>query len=273
MKANFPLAATAGKLDLDAYLARIGVRGPLAPTLDTLAALHRAHCATIPFENLDILLGRPIALDVAAVEAKLVAARRGGYCFEHNTLFQAALEALGFRVGALAARVRAGTADLRPRTHMLLRVDLPQGAFVADVGFGADGLVQPVPLAQDHETWVESVGHRLRREADVWVLQGNLGGEWSALYAFTLEPHHAVDFVMANHFTSTYPGSPFVLNLTAQRARAERRVALRNRELVVRERGLATVTTLRDAAHRSEVLEAEFGLVFPAGTPFRAPAF
>jgi N-hydroxyarylamine O-acetyltransferase len=78
---------------------------------------------------------------------------------------------------------------------------------------------------------------------------------------------------MANHFTSTYPGSPFVLNLTAQRARAERRVALRNRELVVRERGLATVTTLRDAAHRSEVLEAEFGLVFPAGTPFRAPAF
>ncbi|MBI3154269.1 MAG: arylamine N-acetyltransferase [Burkholderiales bacterium] len=263
----------AAKLDLDAYLARIGVRGPYAPTLDTLAALHRAHCAAIPFENLDILLGRPISLDVAAVEAKLVAARRGGYCFEQNTLFQAALETLGFRVTALAARVRAGTADIRPRTHMLLRVDLPQGAFGADVGFGADGLVQPVPLAQGHETWVESVGHRLRREGDVWVLQGNVAGDWSALYAFTLEPHHAVDFVMANHFTSTYPGSPFVLNLTAQRARAERRVALRNRDLVVRERGSATATTVRDPAHLIEVLEAEFGLVLPAGTRFRCPEF
>jgi N-hydroxyarylamine O-acetyltransferase len=260
-------------LDLDAYLARIGARRPPAPTLEGLVALHRAHGAAIPFENLDILLGRPIALDLPALEAKLVAARRGGYCFEQNTLFQAALQTLGFRVTALAARVRAGTADIRPRTHMLLRVDLPEGAFVADVGFGADGLVQPIPLGAAGETWVESVGHRLQREGEVWVLQGNTAGDWVALYAFTLEAHHPVDFVMANHFTSTYPGSPFVLNLTAQRAQPGRRVALRNRELVVREHGVATVTTVRDPEHLRALLAAEFGLVFPDDTRFRCPQF
>jgi len=257
----------------DAYFARIGVRPPLAATLEDLVALHRAHCAAIPFENLDILLGRPIALDLAALEAKLVGARRGGYCFEQNTLFQAALDALGFRVTALAARVRAGMTEIRPRTHMLLRVDLPEGAFVADVGFGGDGLVHPLPLAEGSETWVGFVGHRLRRDGDPWVLQGNAAGEWTDLYAFTLEPQHPVDFVMANHFTSTHPRSPFVLNLTAQRSWPEKRVILRNRDLTVREAGTAAATTVRDAEHLLEVLASHFDLVFPAGTRFRQPEF
>ena len=152
----------AGDLDLDAYLGRIGERPPLAPALEGLAALHRAHCAAVPFENLDILLGRPIDLDLPALEAKLVRARRGGYCFEQNTLFKAALEALGFPVIALAARVRAGTTGVRPRTHMLLRVDLAEGTFLADVGFGGDGLLHPIPLAEGTETWVGFTGQRLR---------------------------------------------------------------------------------------------------------------
>jgi N-hydroxyarylamine O-acetyltransferase len=263
-------------LDLGAYFARTGARRPLAPTLEGLVSLHRAHCAAIPFENLDILLGRPIVLDLPALEAKLVRARRGGYCFEQNTLFRAALEALGWRVTSLAARVRAGTTEIRPRTHMLLRVDLPEGAFVADVGFGADGLVHPIPLAEASETWVGALGHRLRREGDEWVLQGSEGGEgsgWTDLYAFTLEPHPPVDFVMANHFTSTYPRSPFLLNLTAQRSSPERRVILRNRDLVVREGGSCGRTNVRDPAHLLDVLAAHFDLVFPAGTRFRQPDF
>jgi N-hydroxyarylamine O-acetyltransferase len=262
-----------GDLDLDAYLARIGERPPLAPALEGLVRLHRAHCAAIPFENLDILRGRPIALDLPALEAKLVRARRGGYCFEQNTLFRAALEALGFRVTSLAARVRVGTTEVRPRTHMLLRVDLPDGPFVADVGFGADGLVHPIPLAEGSETWVGFVGHRLRREGEAWVLEGNTDGAWADHYAFTLEPHHPVDFVMANHFTSTYPRSPFVLNLTAQRSWPERRTVLRNRDLVVREGGRATATAVRDPEHLLEVLASHFDLVFPAGTRFRQPEF
>ena len=263
----------ASDLDLDGYLARTGAPRPLAATLEALVSLHRAHCAAIPFENLDILLGRPIELDLAALEAKLVRARRGGYCFEQNTLFRAALETLGFRVTALAARVRVGATEIRPRTHMLLRVELPEGAFVADVGFGADGLVHPIALSEGSESWVGFVGHRLRREDDGWVLQGSLTGEWTDLYAFTLEPHYPVDFVMANHFTSTYPRSPFVLNLTAQRSWPEKRTILRNRELVVREGRAGETTAVRDRGHLLEVLETHFDLVFPAGTRFRQPEF
>ena len=99
--------------DLDAYLPRVGGARALAPSLEGLVDLHRAHCAAIPFENLDILLGRPIALDLPSLQAKLVQGGRGGYCFEQNTLFQAALEALGYRVTALAARVRVGTTEVR----------------------------------------------------------------------------------------------------------------------------------------------------------------
>ena len=260
-------------IDLAAYLTRIGENTPLGPRLEGLVALHRAHCAAIPFENLDILLGHPVALDLPALEAKLVRARRGGYCFEQNSLFRAALEALGFRVTALAARVRAGTTEVRPRTHMLLRVDLPEGAFLADVGFGGDGFVHPILLAEGKETWAGGNGHRLRREGDLWVLQGNTVGEWTDLYAFTLEPHHLVDFEMGNHFTSTWPRSPFVLNLVVQRSWPERRVVLRNRDLVVREDGTITSTIVRDPEHLLEVLARVFDLAFPPGTRFRQPEF
>jgi N-hydroxyarylamine O-acetyltransferase len=260
-------------LDLDAYLARIGARAPLAPSLEGLTVLHRAHCAAVPFENLDVLLGRPIALDLPALEAKLVRGRRGGYCFEQNTLFKAVLETLGYRVTSLAARVRVGATGIRPRTHMLLRVDLPEGPFVADVGFGGDGLVHPIPLAEGSETWVGRNGHRLRRECDLWVLQGNAGGDWADLHAFTLEPHYPVDFEMGSHFTSTHPRSAFVLNLVVQRSWPERRVILRNRDLVVREDGTSTGTTIRDPEHLLEVLANVFGLTFPPGTRFSRPEF
>ena len=257
--------------ELAAYLDRTGYQGPREPNRDALAALHAAHVAAIPFENLDILLGRPISLDLAALQAKLVGGRRGGYCFEQNTLFRAALEAVGFRVTSLAARVRGGGV-LRPRTHMLLRVDLAEGPFLADVGFGGDGPVHPLPLVPGPESWTGAMGYRLRREADLWVLEGH-GGEWTDLYAFTLEPQFPVDFEMANHFTSTWPRSPFVQTLTAQRSWPERRAVLRNRELVLREGRDRRAVTVRDPDHLLEVLDAEFGLRFPAGTRFARPEF
>jgi N-hydroxyarylamine O-acetyltransferase len=260
-------------LDLDAYLARTGARAPLAPSLEGLTLLHRAHCAAVPFENLDILLGRPIALDLPALETKLVQRRRGGYCFEQNTLFKAALEALGYSVTSLAARVRVDATGIRPRTHMLLRVDLPEGAFVADVGFGGDGLVHPIPLAEGSETWVGRNGHRLRREGELWVLEGNTSGEWTDLHAFTLEAHYPVDFEMGSFFTSTHPRSAFVLNLVVQRSWPERRVILRNRNLVVREDGASQATLIRDPEHLLEVLDSVFGLAFPPGTRFSQPVF
>jgi N-hydroxyarylamine O-acetyltransferase len=259
-------------IDPTAYLARIGVEGPREASAASLAALHEAHTAAIAFENLDILLGQSISLDLAALEAKMVAGRRGGYCFEQNTLFAAALEAMGFRVTRLAARVRGG-GIVRPRTHMLLRVDVEGSAWVADVGFGGDGLLVPLRLAEGAEEWAGAMGHRLRHEGDAWVLEGNTGGGWTDLYAFTLEPQLPVDYEVANHFTSTWPRSPFVQTLTAQRTRRGRRSILRNRDLTVRDGPAVRTDTIRDPDHLLEVLDSEFGLSFPAGTRFSRPEF
>jgi N-hydroxyarylamine O-acetyltransferase len=260
-------------IDLESYLRRTGAAAPLAPSLSALRLLQQAHVAAIPFENLDLLLGREIRLDVDSLQAKLVAGRRGGYCFEQNTLFQAVLQRIGFDVTPLAARVRVGATGVRPRTHMLLRVDLPEGPFAADVGFGADGPLHPLPLEAGREVWVGATGHRLRLEGSVWVLEGDFGEGWTDLYAFTLEAQHPVDFEMANHFTSTHPRSPFLNSLTAQRSLPERRLILRNRELQVREGRLTEATTIRDPEHLLEVLDRHFGLAFPAGTRFSKPEF
>jgi len=259
--------------DLHAYLARIGLATGPAPSLPTLTALHEAHVGAVPFENLDILLGRPISLEPAALHAKLVAGRRGGYCFEQNTLFRAALETLGFGAIALSARVRAGATTLRPRTHMLLRVELPEGPYLADVGFGGEGPVHPLPFVAGVETWIAGSGYRLRAEQELWVLEANHTGDWAGLYAFTLEAQHPVDFEMANHFTSTYPASPFRQSLTAQRSWPGRRAILRDRDLVLREGRDTRTETIRDPEHLLEVLERRFDLVFPRGTRFSAPSF
>ena len=259
--------------DLDSYLARVGRPGVRMPTLEALTELHEAHCAAIPFENLDILLGRSIDLALPALQAKLVAARRGGYCFEQNTLFEAALRALGFGVTPLAARVRAGVTSVRARTHMLLRVDLPEGTYVADVGFGGGGLVHPMPLEEGASVRTGPFSHRLRCEDQLWVLQAAGHDGWIDLYAFTLEPQYPVDYEMANHYTSTHPRSAFVLNLTAQRSWSDRRSVLRNRELRVTTADGDTTTAVRDPEHLLALLAAEFDLAFPAGTRFSRPEF
>jgi N-hydroxyarylamine O-acetyltransferase len=264
---------TTDAIDLDAYLARTGLRAPLAPSAEALADLQQAHVGSIPFENLDILLGRPILLDLESLQAKLVTSRRGGYCFEQNTLFQAVLERIGFDVAPLAARVRIGATAVRARTHMLLLVELSEGPYVADVGFGADGPVRALPLQAGREHWLGPMGHRLRREDALWVLEGNVDGAWVDLYAFALEPQYAIDFEMANHFTSTHPRSAFVNTLTAQKLWPERRVILRNRELSVREGRVTETTNIRDPEHLLEVLERQFELVFPSGTRFSRPEF
>jgi len=216
--------------DLDRYFRRIGFAGEAPATLATLERLQLAHAAAIPFENLDIRLGRPIRLDLASLEASLVARRRGGYCFQQNSLFVAVLRALGFRVETLEARVRPpGAAGLLARTHMVLRVRHADGDRLVDVGFGADGPLAPVPL---DGTPVERGGdtNRAVPEGDgVLVLQRRSGGGWADLYAVLPVPVHPVDYLVANHFTSTWPESTFVKTLTAQRPTLDARHQFRGR--------------------------------------------
>jgi N-hydroxyarylamine O-acetyltransferase len=259
-------------LNLDAYFLRIGYDGPRAPAHSVLEALHLAHATHIPFENLDILLGRPIRLDLASLEEKLVVGWRGGYCFEHNTLFAAVLEALGFQVTRLAARVKLGTTRMLPRTHMLLRVDLEGHAWLADVGFGAEGLLKPLAFRSGEAAQQFAWTYRVVQEAGWWTLQGNRGEDWQDFYTFTLEPHYPIDFEMANHYTSTHPESRFVQTLTAQLSTAEARYTLRNNDLVIDRGHSLTQHAVPDGEPLLQVLSRTFGLDFPAGTRFRVPA-
>jgi N-hydroxyarylamine O-acetyltransferase len=254
-------------LDLPAYLRRIGYAGSLAPERATLDALHLAHATAIPFENLDILLGRPIRLDLGSLQAKLVAGGRGGYCFEQNALFATALEQLGFSVTRLAARVRFRTDRVLPRTHMTLLVEVGGARVLADVGFGADGLLLPVPL-DGAEACQYAWTYRVVLDHGARVLQTARDRGWEDLYAFTEEPQLPVDYEIANHYTSTYPASRFVQALTAQRLAPAVRRTLRNRDYS-EDRGTRVDTRkLADDDEILAVLATEFGLLFPPGTRF-----
>jgi N-hydroxyarylamine O-acetyltransferase len=255
-------------MELNEYAARIGYTGDFAPTVDTLHALHFAHATHIAFENLDVLLRRPIRLDLESLWAKLVTAGRGGYCFEQNALFAAVLEEAGFPVKRLAARVRLGTAGVRPRTHMLLLVDAGGEQWIADVGFGADGLLHPVALRPGEEAAQFSWKYRVISEGANYVLQSFYPDGWLDLYAFGLDEQYPADYEVANYFTSNYPRSPFVTMLRVQRPGPALRTMLVNRTLVERTAEGTTETAVGDDEAVLAVLQERFGLEFPAGTKF-----
>lgn len=250
-------------LDLDAYFERIGYAGPRAPTLDTLAALHLHHPRMIPFENLSPFLGRPVPLDTAAIERKLVHGRRGGYCYEHNLLFGGVLTALGFRVSGLAARamwnIPEGT--VRPRSHMLLRVDVGGVDYLADVGFGGLTLTGPLRFQTDVEQDTPHETIRLVRVEHGVAMQARVEEGWKTLYQFGDEPHVLADYEMGNWYVSTHPASPFRTDLMAARAGDGVRHTLRNREQAIhRLNGTTQRWRLASAAGLRTALERTFGL-------------
>jgi N-hydroxyarylamine O-acetyltransferase len=210
------------------YSARIGYSGSARPDLATLTGLHRAHIRAIPFENLDIQMGRSVKLDPDALQAKMVRSRRGGYCFEHNTLFMLALQSIGFALETREARVRQNTGgEMRPRTHMVLTMPCEGREWLADVGFGGDGLLEPIAL-DGGSTQQAGVVYRVATEDAAQVLQRHISGDWEDLYAVMPHPVHPIDLEVGNWFTSTYRRSPFVLNLTVQRIVDDTRHTLRN---------------------------------------------
>lgn len=221
--------------DLEAYLARIRYTGPRIPTLETLAGVHLAHAISIPFENLNPLLGWPVRLDLPSLQQKLVRVGRGGYCFEHNLLFSHALTALGFHVTGLAARVlwNAPQGAVTPRGHMLLLVDLDDRAYIADVGFGGLTLTAPLRLEPDVEQTTPHEPFRVTRTGPDFVMQARLDGKWRSLYRFDLQEQFLPDYEVTNWYLSNHPESHFVTGLIAARADTDRRFALRNNELAV----------------------------------------
>ncbi|MFG2298031.1 arylamine N-acetyltransferase [Streptomyces sp. NPDC048603] len=251
------------ELDLEAYLARIGYAGQLAPDLDTLRRVHRAHVRTIVFESLDVLLGRPVGLDLKSIQDKLVHGGRGGYCYEQNSLLAAALERIGFRVSGRAARNRTRGA-LMPVTHALLVVTLDGGPWLCDAGFGHQGPLEPVPLGRAgtdvrQGEWT----YRIREEEDgILALCFLREGEWRDLYAFSPQRMYPVDWVLMNHYSSSHPRAAFTRQLIVQRTAESARTALIGDRLTVLPAGGRAPAVRRTvpAGELLPLLDREFGI-------------
>jgi N-hydroxyarylamine O-acetyltransferase len=237
---------------VERYLARVGLASSTASPTD----LHAAHVRSIAYEDLDIHLGREISLDLDSLVGKLVDRRRGGYCYEQNTLFAAVLEAHGHTVTRCLGRVRLGDpTSPRPATHMVLLVD----GQVLDVGFGGATPIGPVPLAGEATygpwTWrTERTG--TPEGEDAWVVR--LFD--TPLYTFTDAPRHPVDYLAPNHYSSTHPRSLFTQNVIAQRWEDDRQLGLVG--LTLSERGADGTEEVADVAPADlgRVLRERFGL-------------
>lgn len=227
------------QLDLGAYLARIGYEGPvgedgeLRPDLATLYAVHRAHTGAITFENLDVLLGRPVELDIKALEEKLVHGGRGGYCYEQNSLLAAALERIGFEVSGRGARNRTRGDSLLAVTHAVLIVTVAGEPWLCDAGFGHQGPREPVPLALPGAEVVQGDWtYAVREEGDgILVLRMLREGTWRDLYAFSPQRYYPVDYVVLNHYSSSHPRSSFVGQVVVQHPGGRVRRALVGQEI------------------------------------------
>ncbi|MEU6298868.1 arylamine N-acetyltransferase family protein [Streptomyces erythrochromogenes] len=259
------------ELDLDAYLDRIGLGGDfgavgeLRPDLPTLYAVHRAHTAAITFESLDVLLGRPVELDVTSIEDKLVHGRRGGYCYEQNSLLAAALERIGFEVTGRGARNRTRGDSLLAVTHAALVVTVDGEEWLCDAGFGHQGPREPVPLARPGTPVVQGKWtYRVREEADGVLALCLLRGEsWRDLYAFSPQHYHPVDYVVLNHYSSGHPRSSFIGRVIVQRPGDDVRRALVGRELTTLHPD-GTVEQRRVGPEELlTVLDQEFGVRLP----------
>src|SRR3954454_1574227 len=253
-------------LDLDAYLARAGLagHGALRPAGDSLAALHAAHLAAFPFENLDIMLGRGVRADLGSIQAKLVGGGRGGYCFTQRQMLGAALERLGFGVERMLARV------WRPdmvgaRTHLTLRVTAEGRRWLVDAGFGASP-AGPVPLDASGPREIGDWTYDIAAGDDpgTWRLRELQAGKWVTLYTVEEARVHPVDIAMSNHFTSTYPDSWFThVRIVARRDPDAIRSLLGRTYTITRPGHVKERRDLTDQEWATVVAD-DFGLAFSA---------
>ena len=246
------------------YLARIRTPDAVSTDVDTLRRLHAAHRQTFLFENLTIQAGGRISLALADLERKFVDDRRGGYCFEHDTLFGAALREVGFAPITMLGRVRRGPPERRCRTHMVLRMPIDGEIWMADVGFGSVGLIEPMPLREGATSLQGGFEYALRREDHLWVLSMKDAAATQDLYEFSEEPQTAWDVEVANHFTSTHPASVFRRTLTIQRTSWQERVVLRNDAITRYRDGRTTDEPLERGRVRAAAHDL-FGITLPEG--------
>lgn len=247
-------------LNVGAYLARIGFTGPTDPSVQTLRQLQVAHLFTVPFENLDISLGRKIICDEERFIDKIIRLRRGGFCYELNGAFAALLRALGFSVTLLSARVSRPEGGASPEfDHLALRVDLAE-PWLADVGFG-DSFLDPLRLKAGSEQ--EQYGRKFRiTEADgaMIVERQEPTGHWRPQYQFTLKPRLLREFTRRCRYQQTSPESHFTQQRICTLATPAGRITLSDLKFIQTRNGAREERQLRDEEEWRSILEKEFGV-------------
>jgi N-hydroxyarylamine O-acetyltransferase len=250
--------------DQAAWLKRIGYVGALEPTLDTLHQLILAHSHAIAYESLDIMLGRTPRLDLASLQRKMIFGGRGGYCLEQNMLFREGLRSLGYNITSLQGRVVRGMAidAPRPAIHMLLQINLPEGPYLADVGFGNLAPTAALLLRPGVE---QETPHETMRFVDIGgelTLQSRLRDAWEHIYRVIPYPRYDGEYEITNWYTATHPDAPYHGNIIAARPGPNRvRRTMFNARVTVRHAsGEVERRLLTDEAEFRSVLKNEFGL-------------
>lgn len=250
-------------VDLDRYLARLGISERPAPSADSLRRLHVAHLAAFPFHNLTIQRNEVVDIDIDAITRRFLTNGGGGYCFEQNTLLGNALRDLGFDVTTLLGRV--GIAGNKALNHMLLRVDVDGESWIADVGFGGEGPLDPIPLRDGVRVTQDGIDFSLRRDAHHWILSMHYGDVTEELYEFSGAPHTSGDVEIVNYYTSMHPTSIFRRTLTIQRVTPEERLILRPKVVTRYRNGVREDTPIEPSQVRAFAREL-FGIELGDGT-------
>lgn len=247
-------------IDVAAYLARIAYSGSTAPTSKTLRELHRAHLFAVPFENLDIGLGRTIAIEEDAILRKIVERRRGGFCYELNGALAALLRALGFQVTLLSARVSRESGGEGPEfDHLALRIDV-ELPWLADVGFG-ELLIEPLAMERGKIQQDPAGAFRLVETGERLQLEKlEADGRWKREYSFSPAPHRLEDFRARCQFHQTSPESSFTQNRICTLATADGRITLSEMKLIVTRNGMREERILASEQERIRVLRERFGI-------------
>jgi len=250
------------KVGVDAYLQRIKYVGEIRPTGSTLRALHRAHLFTVPFENLDISLGRTIICDETSILHKIVNEHRGGFCYELNGAFAALLRALGFRVTLLSARVAREDGSYGPEfDHLTLRVDLEE-PWLADVGFG-ECFLEPLRLEPSIPQPQSGRIYRLTSSDSGFGLEVMADGNWKKEYAFTLQPRELSEFAEMCHYHQTSPESHFTGQRICSLATPEGRITLSDEKLIETRGGSRQERLLSGDQEWRANLRDRFGVILP----------
>lgn len=250
-------------MDIDSYLRRIGYCGSREPTAETLKQLHLAHMFAVPFENLDILLGRPITLSLPLFYDKIIQHRRGGFCYELNGLFGWLLEQLGFTVVHLSARVFNGSQPGPEFDHLVLLVEMEE-RLIVDVGFG-DSFLEPLSLDSGAEDVQYGCSYRLIKSGPDRLLQRRRTSTWESQYIFSLAPHQLTEFSTMCQYQQTSPESAFKRKSLCSLATRDGRITLSKNRLIITTGGQRQEQTVADEKEYRNLLKSKFGIEFEKG--------